>query len=605
LVYLLAEQCNTSNYTAISFSPRELALATLGDKDKAVRIWDVKTIASRASSLPAKKPAKTSSTMADILFLSANPPGTPRLALEKELELIENELASSPKDRRLKMKAENPAIVSKLTAYFKCQPKVVHFAGHGETGGELILQDDCDQPAFVRFADLAQALGEIRPRPECIVLNACFSLDLADELLGAGVRCVVGMSKTIDDTSAQQFATGFYRDLAFGNGYYRAFRTGLTQIALQKLPDEQVPRFVTQDPSLYEGEPSSLPSAAAVRSSAGAVRADRSAEEGVTCSLWFGTNRLPVNPNDLTKGFSSNRDSQLHYGKCSVFVPKWHKLGELGSSWSRRLLTWRDDRVKLEANSINTLPDKAAFWNDVFAALQLVPVGRRDAVVFIHGYNVTFEGAALRAAQLGTDLAVPGLMAFFSWPSQGTYTGYVDDEASVEASEPFMAEFLDHVLEYSGAERVHLIAHSMGSRGLLRSLQRLPVRQQVRFGQIILAAPDVDVDVFRDLAQIVFTNKRRERTTLYTSSRDRALASSGFVHGYPRAGYNPPYIVLNALDTIEVTNVDLSLLGHGPFAEARAVLTDIYTVLFDCNRLVKDRMGLKQDSVNGHWVIRG
>jgi esterase/lipase superfamily enzyme len=264
--------------------------------------------------------------------------------------------------------------------------------------------------------------------------------------------------------------------------------------------------------------------------------------------------------------------------------------------------------LKLETETVQGRVE-GAFWAEITAKLQAVEVGRRDALVFIHGYNVTFEGAALRAAQLGTDLAVPGIMAFFSWPSQGTFRGYVDDEASVEASEPYLVEFLDKFVKHSKAERVHLIAHSMGNRGLLRSLQRLlpqiTTGKQALFGEIILAAPDVDVDLFRDLATTVFTDQVRKRVTLYTSSRDRALTSSAFLHGYARAGFNPPYVLLPPLDTIEVANVDLSLLGHGAFAEARPVLTDIHTVLFDPAKPVGQRMGLIQDPANGQWVIRG
>jgi esterase/lipase superfamily enzyme len=63
-------------------------------------------------------------------------------------------------------------------------------------------------------------------------------------------------------------------------------------------------------------------------------------------------------------------------------------------------------------------------------------------VIFVHGYNVSFEQAALRAAQIGFDLSVKGAMGFFSWPSQGTLGGYISDEASVEASEAAIMEFM-------------------------------------------------------------------------------------------------------------------------------------------------------------------
>lgn len=97
----------------------------------------------------------------------------------------------------------------------------------------------------------------------------------------------------------------------------------------------------------------------------------------------------------------------------------------------------------------------------------------RDAVIFVHGYNVSFEEAALRAAQLGFDLGIAGVMAFYSWPSKGSLKGYPADEASIEASEGFIADFLTRMASQSGAARVHIIAHSMGNRGLLRAIDRI------------------------------------------------------------------------------------------------------------------------------------
>ena len=99
-------------------------------------------------------------------------------------------------------------------------------------------------------------------------------------------------------------------------------------------------------------------------------------------------------------------------------------------------------------------------------------------MVFIHGYNVSFEEAALRAAQLGYDLGIAGVMAFYSWPSQGTLQGYAADAASIEASEAFISDFLTRMATTSGVARVHIIAHSMGNRGYCGPL--IGLRQQPR-----------------------------------------------------------------------------------------------------------------------------
>jgi esterase/lipase superfamily enzyme len=123
------------------------------------------------------------------------------------------------------------------------------------------------------------------------------------------------------------------------------------------------------------------------------------------------------------------------------------------------------------------------------------------------------------------------------------------------------------------------------------------------FDQIILAAPDIDARVFKDLATVY--SALAMKTTMYVSSRDRALASSGLVHGqYPRAGFCPPITLVPELDTIEVTGIDLTFLGHGYFADARDVLHDIYHLLV--NELpASRRMGVRrvEEGAESYWRI--
>src|SRR5262249_45594665 len=95
--------------------------------------------------------------------------------------------------------------------------------------------------------------------------------------------------------------------------------------------------------------------------------------------------------------------------------------------------------------------------------------------------------------------------------------------------------------------------------------------------QIILAAADVDVDLFRQLAGN-FPQVAR-RTTLYVSAKDQALAAAQWLYGSPRAGYVPPVTVVPGIDTVEVSNVDLTQLGHGYFAGSQVVLSDMALLL--------------------------
>lgn len=310
------------------------------------------------------------------------------------------------------------------------------------------------------------------------------------------------------------------------------------------------------------------------------VKAGAKSRDDAVYSVWYGTNRKPLDARNPDKGYSKQRDSRTHYGTCKVFIPRSHKIGSVGSPWWERLAKWDDDRLKLLATS---RVEDDAFWRSVVEKLSNTGVDKRDVLIFIHGYNVSFSDAALRAAQIGFDLSVQGVMAFFSWPSQGTLRGYSTDEATIEASESAITDFILKFTEAGGSRKVHIIAHSMGNRGVLRAIDRIVTRVQKRksalFGQIILAAADVDADIFRSLCPGYV--KLSQRTTLYVSSRDRAVEASRWIHSFPRAGLLPPIMIAPGIDTINVTNSDLSRLGHGYVASSRDVLQDMHRLIAD------------------------
>jgi esterase/lipase superfamily enzyme len=303
----------------------------------------------------------------------------------------------------------------------------------------------------------------------------------------------------------------------------------------------------------------------------------RTAEGGDVYPVWFGTNRKPA----ADGGFTGERHDRTTRGRVEVFVPEAHRFGETGTAFWRRLWRFdlRDDRLRIQQVARQ---ERDAFYAEIRQTLEEARAGGEPAhaLFFLHGYNVTFEAAAIRAAQIGFDLSAPAT-AFFSWPSRGRAAAYPADEASIEASERAITDFLVEFTAHCGAEKVHVIAHSMGNRGLLRALQRIAAnaetRGRVRFGQIFLAAPDVDRDLFLDLARLYA--EHAERTTLYASDADLPVHLSARLHDAPRAGYFKPYTVAPGVDTVAVPDFDVDLLGHSFFAQAEALLHDIYDLM--------------------------
>jgi esterase/lipase superfamily enzyme len=242
-------------------------------------------------------------------------------------------------------------------------------------------------------------------------------------------------------------------------------------------------------------------------------------------------------------------------------------------------LHFSDDHLKVVGRSEI---DPKEFFRSLRGQLASLDRADRVLLVYLHGYNVSFDEAAIRAAQIGFDLKVPGSTAFFSWPSFGSARAYLADADRIAASENQIAEFLIRASRKAGARSVHVIAHSMGNRGFARAIQRITARASaeggVRFGQIVLAAPDIEVTLFRDLAAIYPSIS--DHTTMYVSKRDRALGLSSWLQRSDRAGYTPPVTVVPDIDTIEVTDIDLSVLGHAYYAQAAPVLYDIDELLW-------------------------
>ncbi|HEU5041034.1 MAG TPA: alpha/beta fold hydrolase, partial [Gemmatimonadales bacterium] len=228
--------------------------------------------------------------------------------------------------------------------------------------------------------------------------------------------------------------------------------------------------------------------------------------------------------------------------------------------------------------------------------------GSREALVFIHGYNVTFHDAALRTAQLTYDLGFDGAPILYSWPSRGSLFHYASDREAAEWSAAHLRGFLDSIVAITGARKLHVIAHSMGNRALTLALQRGPASDTL-FSNLVLAAPDVDADLF---AQQIASAIRplTQRLTVYMSSKDKALRLSRWLSTHRRLGEaTSPMLVVKSVDTIDASELDTDLLGHGYIASNRDVIDDL--VLLVSEKRSPPRTRLRRSSFNGqtYWLL--
>jgi esterase/lipase superfamily enzyme len=297
-------------------------------------------------------------------------------------------------------------------------------------------------------------------------------------------------------------------------------------------------------------------------------------------AVWYATDRaLGGGSSESKPGYSDGR-GDIAYGVADVRLPPVHVAGRLeapalasaGSVADRRWHVYLDSARPLERN---------AFMADLGSALDMA--ARREILVYIHGFNTDFGLSVGRAAQLAHDLGYGGLPLAFAWPSAGTMAGYLADQNNADWAAPDLAETLRLLARDSGAERINLIAHSMGSRLLIQALDELARGRAATdpplFGEVIFAAPDVDSDIFA--TAVLRLRPLAGRFTLYVSGSDVALSTARRLAGdHPRAGESGAGMVVIAdMDTVDASAVGDDLFGHEYFGESGPVLNDIRLLL--------------------------
>lgn len=157
----------------------------------------------------------------------------------------------------------------------------------------------------------------------------------------------------------------------------------------------------------------------------------------------------------------------------------------------------------------------------------------RDVLVYVHGYNQTFEQAVVGAAQLTHGIGFTGATVVFSWPSRGSLLDYAYDRDSAGQSHEPLVRVFEDLLAGQETGRVNLVAHSIGSMVATAALHDLYAKRGAyaadRVGALVLASPDIDMDSFT--AAIPQMGPLVAKITIVTAIDDRALTVSQIVNG--------------------------------------------------------------------------
>jgi esterase/lipase superfamily enzyme len=246
-------------------------------------------------------------------------------------------------------------------------------------------------------------------------------------------------------------------------------------------------------------------------------------------TVFFATDKVGTVEPGLIFGF--RRADNVTYGKAIVSIPL-SKDREFGTTSGLRML------------SSAIIGGEAAFAEALRAEAQTERArsGSSQSLVFVHGYNESFERVVFRVAQMTHDGCLGVVPIVFSWPSRDFFLDYDYDQDSASFARWDIARVLRVVRDWSGFDVTHVMAHSLGNWTTLEGLRLMssdPVDGKDggsrKFGAMLLASPDMDLDVFR--REIPTAMSISERVVLLVSQQDVLLQlSSLLAHGAPRVG---------------------------------------------------------------------
>jgi esterase/lipase superfamily enzyme len=362
------------------------------------------------------------------------------------------------------------------------------------------------------------------------------------------------------------------------------------------------------------------------------------------------TDRAPAEkPSPAGAAYSHKRSRSVAFGACEVQFGKdvsWDELVRASTTQKRSLkldveLTKTTElcrfpptpKALVEVSGPATAMKPGAVEEDVHQAIEscrrelvarLDKTPVKEVYIYVHGVKNSFEGAVMMIAQLWHFLGRQGVPIAYTWPAggKGILRGYNYDYNSSEFTVYHLKEMLRVVAATPAVEKLHLIAHSRGTDALVSALRELHIeisasgrstREVLKLATVVLAAPDLDVDVVIQRASTARLGQVPERSTVYICDKDEALGFSRFLFGSLRLGALKPNIFtaeeLKALRggqnlaVIDARVTKPGSYGHNYFYSNPAVSSDLILLMRYHRRPGAANGRPLRAEENGFWFI--
>jgi len=343
--------------------------------------------------------------------------------------------------------------------------------------------------------------------------------------------------------------------------------------------------------------------------------------------LLYATDRVPETDSAGQLTYGHGRSRSLAFGSAMIEIGDGSNWAALDADSRRRD---RARRWPLRMGSVRELgrfvetpypftvqdarivPDAAVLAEQAGAeealrrevARRLSSAPTKDLLIYVHGYNNGFDDAALTLAELWHFTGRTGVPLLYTWPAgHGGLSGYAYDRESGEFTIFHLKQLLRALAELPELEGIHLLSHSRGTDVAVSAVRELLIearaagvdpRERYRIVNLILAAPDIDIDVLSQRVIAERLGEGTEQVTIYASRKDKAIGlaealfGSALRLGRASAGKLPTTVASRFEDAGNVSMVESrtagGLIGHGYFHSDPATSSDLILVMRDRRR---------------------
>lgn len=364
-----------------------------------------------------------------------------------------------------------------------------------------------------------------------------------------------------------------------------------------------------------------------------------------TVDVLYATDRVATE-GDRGPSYNTDRSLSLAFGLCTVALGpdlSWNELVDASRQQRRRRVPlaieqvrevgrfpdtpWDFDVIDGEAVTEPTVVrNYAAARKQVqeLLAMQLKTARRKEAYLFIHGFNNYFDDAVFVMGEFWHFAGREGVPIAYSWPAGGgiSFRGYNEDRESGEFTVFHLKQFLEAIADTPELEKLHLIAHSRGTDVLASALRELNIKyrakgadpaQALKIGNLVFAAPDIDLEVAMQRIEAERITRICERLTVYSSPDDRALAMANWLFRSAVRLGSLTFAELPAERRFElaklrdvsfiIADVDDGYLGHSYFYKNPAVSSDLILLIRDNRPPGAEHGRPLRKNDEGTWVI--